>query len=227
MIPAAGFKQNNSDADDDDDGMEVDTVAPDFGGGPSSGSSGSWMVMPKVDDSNTHWNSKPPMERFIGILDQLDSKVEKLRKEALVLQEKKDFLAMSVDLLRNNEYLTGLDENEREEINCYVQRISGRLSTVELSVCTVRDRAQEDSLHHVNSLIDAVISGADSVISRMRCQQFLNACSTNDAMGSYADMESDKKFESALLGCTLDDQKTIKKRLQALLAYLTQQTVVQ
>lgn len=45
-------------------------------------------------------------------MDQLDSKVEKLRKEALVLQEKKDFLAMSVDLLRNNEYLTGLDESE-------------------------------------------------------------------------------------------------------------------
>lgn len=236
MIPAAGFKQDNfqqaTAVDDDDDGMEVDTVASDFGGGPS-GSSTSWMVMPRVDDSNTHWHSKPPMERFIGILDQLDSKVEKLRKEALVLQEKKDFLAMSVDLLRNNEYLTGLDENEREEINCYVQRISGRLSTVELSVCTVRDRAQEDSLHHVNSLIDAVISGPDSVVSRLRCQQFLNACSTTDTGcgGSYSDIDpamcSDKKFESALLGCTLDDQKTIKKRLQALLTYLTQQTVVQ
>lgn len=235
MIPAAGFKQDIfPQSTDDDDGMEVDTVAPDFGGGggPSGSSSTSWMALPRVDDSNTHWHSKPPMERFIGILDQLDSKVEKLRKEALVLQEKKDFLAMSVDLLRNNEYLTGLDENEREEINCYVQRISGRLSTVELSVCTVRDRAQEDSLHHVNSLIDAVISGPDSVVSRLRCQQFLNACSTTDTgTGSYSELDpamcSDKKFESALLGCTLDDQKTIKKRLQALLTYLTQQTVVQ
>lgn len=230
MIP--GVRRDNfqtSAGDDDDEGMEVDTVAPDFGG-PSSAGSSSWMVMPRVDDSGTTWNSKPPMERFITILDQLDSKVEKLRKEAMVLQEKKDFLAMSVDLLRNNEYLTGLDENEREEINCYVQRISGRLSTVELSVCTVRDRAQEDSLHHVNSLIDALISGADSVVSRLRCQQFLNACSTTDT-STYSDLDpamcSDKKFESALLGCTLDDQKTIKKRLQALLAYLTQQTVVQ
>ncbi|XP_055625522.1 BAG family molecular chaperone regulator 2 isoform X2 [Toxorhynchites rutilus septentrionalis] len=174
-------------------------------------------------------SSMTSTHRFIGILDQLDSKVEKLRKEALVLQEKKDFLAMSVDLLKNNEYLTGLDENEREEINCYVQRISGRLSTVELSVCTVRDRAQEDSLHHVNSLIDAIISSSDPVISRLRCQQFLNACSTTDTT-NYTDLDpamcSDKKFECVLLGCTLDDQKTIKKRLQALLAYLTQQTVV-
>lgn len=35
----------------------------------------------------------------------------------------------------------------------------------------------------------------------------------------------DKKFESALLGCTLDDQKNIKKRLQALMGYLNKQTV--
>ncbi|XP_058461159.1 BAG family molecular chaperone regulator 2 isoform X1 [Malaya genurostris] len=207
--------------------MEVDTVFV----GPSDcvNSGEDWAIIPKVDESNTAWLSKPPMERFIGILDQLDSKVEQLRKDAVLLQEKKDFLAMSVDLLKNNEYLTGLNENEREELSCYVQRISGRLSTVELSVCTVRDRAQEDSLHHVNSLIDALISSSDPVISRMRCQQFLNACSTTDTT-TYSDLDpsmcSDKKFESVLLGCTLDDQKTIKKRLQALLAYLNQQTVV-
>ncbi|XP_055614463.1 BAG family molecular chaperone regulator 2 isoform X2 [Uranotaenia lowii] len=170
--------------------------------------------------------------RFINILDQLDSKVEKLRKEALVLQEKKDFLALSVDLLKNNEYLTGLNENEREELNCYVQRISGRLATVELTVCTVRDQAQEDSLHRVNSLIDVLISSSDPVSSRLRCQQFLNACSSEYSGGQSVHLDPisehiDKKFESALLGCTLDDQKTIKKRLQALLAYLTQQTVVQ
>ncbi|XP_058831994.1 BAG family molecular chaperone regulator 2 isoform X1 [Topomyia yanbarensis] len=207
--------------------MEVDNAVV---GSSECGSSGQdWAIIPKVDESNTVWLSKPPMERFIGILDQLDSKVEQLRKDAVMLQEKKDFLAMSVDLLKNNEYLTGLNENEREELSCYVQRISGRLSTVELSVCTVRDRAQEDSLHHVNSLIDALISSSDPMVSRMRCQQFLNACSTTDT-STYTDLDpvmcSDKKFESVLLGCTLDDQKTIKKRLQALLAYLNQQTVV-
>lgn len=205
--------------------MEVDTVSAEFGG-PSTQE---WTVVPKIDETSIELLSKPPIERFIGILDQLDSKVEKLRKEALMLQEKKDFLAMSMDLLKNNEYLTGLNENEYEEINCYVQRISGRLATVELSVCTVRDRAQEDSLHMVNSLIDEIISSSDAILSRLRCQQFLNACSTTDTT-TYTELDpsmcSDKKFENALLGCTLDDQKTIKKRLQALLDYLIKQTVV-
>lgn len=214
--------------------MEVD-IPSDFAmAGPSagSGSSGDWSAArsPRVDEANSAWLNKPPMERFIDILDQLDTKVESLRKEALLLRDQKDFLAMSVDLLKNNEYLTGLNENERDEINCYVQRISNRLGTVELNVCTVRDHAQEDSLHHVNSLIDMIISSADPVMSRQKCQQFLNACSTTDT-SVYSDIDpttvyTDKKFESALLGCTLDDQKTIKKRLQALLVYLTQQTIV-
>ncbi|KFB46794.1 hypothetical protein ZHAS_00014799 [Anopheles sinensis] len=211
--------------------MEVD-IPSDFAlAGPSGGSTSDWPARsPRVDESNNVWLNKPPMERFIDILDQLDTKVESLRKEALVLRDQKDFLAMSVDLLKNNEYLTGLNENERDEINCYVQRISNRLGTVELNVCTVRDQAQEDSLHHVNSLIDMIISSADPVISRQKCQQFLNACSTTDT-SVYSDIDpttvcTDKKFESALLGCTLDDQKTIKKRLQALLVYLTQQTIV-
>lgn len=205
--------------------MEVDAVSCDFAGTSSQ----DWSVIPKIDETSNELLKKPPIERFIGILDQLDSKVEKLRKEALMLQEKKDFLAMSMDLLRNNEYLTELKENEYEEIDCYVQRISVRLSTVELSVFTIRDRAQEDCLHRVNSLIDEIISISDPAVSRLRCQQFLNACSTTDTT-TYSELDpsmcSDKTFENALLGCTLDDQKTIKKRLQALLDYLAKQTVV-
>ncbi|ETN63663.1 hypothetical protein AND_004607 [Anopheles darlingi] len=200
------------------------------GGGGGGGGCAKRSRFDQQFDSEFGSSAVTSTSRFVDILDQLDSKVESLRKDAIVLRDKKDFLAMSVDLLKNNEYLTGLNENEREEINCYVQRISNRLGTVELNVCTVRDPSQEDSLHSVNSLIDMLISSADPVVSRQKCQQFLNACSTTDT-SVYSELDpsticTDKKFESALLGCTLDDQKTIKKRLQALLGYLTQQTIV-
>lgn len=205
--------------------MEVDSVTFEFSGSSSQ----DWSVIPRIDETSSERMNKAPIERFIGILDQLDSKVERLRRDALMLQEKKDFLAMSMDLLRNNEYLTGLKENEFEEVDCYVQRISIRLSTVELCVFTIRDRAQEDCLHRVNSMIDEIISKSDPAVSRLRCQQFLNACSATDT-STYTEldpaMSSDKTFENALLGCTRDDQKIIKKRLQALLDYLAKLTVV-
>lgn len=115
---------------------------------------------------------------------------------------------------------------ELDEVNCYAQRISNRLSTVEISVKTVRDAAQEDALHQVNGLIDSLLTLSDRVGGRQRCQTFLNACVHDDPSSTH-EIEPivDKKFETAVLGCTLDDQKIIKKRLQALMTYLNKQTV--
>ncbi|XP_018790225.1 PREDICTED: BAG family molecular chaperone regulator 2 isoform X3 [Bactrocera latifrons] len=178
-----------------------------------------------VDDSKA-------LDRFVSVLDQLDARVEKFRKDALGLQEKKDFLLMSIDLIKSHDMLQSMMEAEREEIFCYIQRVNARLSTVDLLVHTVRDRSQEDALSQINALIDMMITIGDPVLSRQRCQQYLNACcSAAEASSSYeygVDMDAgpvDKKFESALLGCTLDDQKNIKKRLQALMGYLNKQTI--
>ncbi|XP_039487476.1 BAG family molecular chaperone regulator 2 isoform X3 [Drosophila santomea] len=172
-------------------------------------------------------------ERFVTILDNLDARVEKLRKDALNLQEKKDYLLMSMDLIKSNELMQNMSEAEREEIILYIQRVSTRLGTVELNVRTVRDNSQEDSLSQINALIDSMIKMGDPVIGRQRCQLYLNACcsSSMDPSGHMDTVPEadagpiDKKFESVLLGCTLDDQKNIKKRLQALMGYLNKQTV--
>lgn len=115
---------------------------------------------------------------------------------------------------------------ELDEINCYSQRISNRLSTIDICVKTVRDSAQEDALHQVNSLIDSLLTVNDRLLARQRCQTFLNACSVHDDPANTSEHQQvDKKFEAAVLGCTLDDQKIIKKRLQALMTYLNKQTV--
>lgn len=116
---------------------------------------------------------------------------------------------------------------EIEEITCYSRRINSRLSTIELCVRTVRDTAQEESLHQVNSLIDSIITNSDRCTARQRCQTFLNGCSFAEAVMAGTDEERmvDKKFENTLLGCTLDDQKVIKKRLQALMTYMNKQTI--
>ncbi|XP_017112561.1 BAG family molecular chaperone regulator 2 isoform X1 [Drosophila elegans] len=199
-------------------------------GGGGNGGSASYGL---VDDSRALDRPYNASERFVSILDQLDARVEKLRKDALNLQEKKDFLLMSMDLIKSNEMMQNMSEAEREEIMLYIQRVSSRLGTVELNVRTVRDNSQEDSLSQINALIDTMIKMGDPVIARQRCQLYLNACcsSSMDPSGRMdtlpeADLGPvDKKFESVLLGCTLDDQKNIKKRLQALMGYLNKQTV--
>lgn len=113
--------------------------------------------------------------------------------------------------------------DERDEINYYLDRVSSRLGTVELSVRTVRNQQQEDCLHQLNILIDNLINSQDLIQSRCTCQLYLNACSHDPTAETAAPI--DKKFENALLGSTLDDQKEIKKRLQALMTYFNKRTV--
>lgn len=48
--------------------------------------------------------------RLVDTLDQIDTRVERLRKEALGLCEKRDVLLMSMDIIKNNELLQGLNE---------------------------------------------------------------------------------------------------------------------
>lgn len=96
---------------------------------------------------------------------------------------------------------------------------------------TVRDHSQVDSLHVVNILIDEVIRVGSPISKRKKCQEYLNACSSSDfqyCTKSLSITESiiiDKRFEMHLLGCTLDDQKRIKKRLENLLGYMALQMV--
>jgi len=163
------------------------------------------------------------------VLDKIDTQVEELRKEALKLQEKRDSLLTQIDMLKNDDLLADLTTFEREEIGFHLKRVNERIQTVELSVTTLRDQSQVDSLHLINSLIDDVIRFGDPIVKRQKCQQYLNACSSNDFQFTMATISEGgvvcKKFEGHLLGCTLDDQKRIKRRLQALINYMAQQII--
>lgn len=115
--------------------------------------------------------------------------------------------------------------DEREEVVYYMERVSSRLATVELSVRTVRNQPQEECLHQVNVLIDKLINSQDMIMSRQVCQVYLNTCTDDAKTDALETMPIDKKFENALLGCTLDDQKETKKRLTALMIYFNKRTV--
>jgi len=172
-------------------------------------------------------------DEVIFLLDSIDTRVELLRKEALKLQDERDLILTRIDLLKNTDLLSNLNATDHEEVGLQLSRINARLQTVAVSVLTVRDNSQVDSLNTINTLIDEVIRFSDPIIKRQKCQEYLNACSSEFHYSSSSTSTTtaqlsfvDKKFESYLLGCTLDDQKRIKKRLEALLNYMAQQIIL-
>lgn len=157
-----------------------------------------------------------PKDRLVNLLDQIEVQVEQLRRNAARLEEEKDNLLTTLDIIRNNEQVCSLDDPDKDDVLRYAERLSIRCLTVDILVKTQRDNVQQEALHQVNGLIDNLVIGLrqDPCSTRQKCAAFMNACSSQ-SVGHL-----DKNFETAILGCTLDDQKRIKKRLQGLLDYI-------
>lgn len=106
---------------------------------------------------------------------------------------------------------------DRQDIDRYVEQISSRCSTIDVCVKTVRDKPQEEALYKINGIIDRLITQIqqDPTASKEKCLMFMNSCTSFSEVG----ME-DSTFEQALLGCTIDDQKRVRRRLQGLMTYI-------
>lgn len=171
-------------------------------------------LVPQVDESTE--DNEAPKGRLITILDDIESRVERFRRGALLMEEEKDLLFSSIDAVRNSELLNDLVENDKEEIMHYTERVSSRCGTVEIHVRTVRNQMQEESLNQVNTFIDNLVVDLhnDPFVVRDRCISYMAAC------GSRPEENIDKGFEVAVLGCSLDDQKRVRRRLQGLLNYI-------
>ncbi|XP_076672348.1 BAG family molecular chaperone regulator 2 [Andrena cerasifolii] len=179
--------------------------------------------LPHIMESADCGGSGKPKDRLVSLLDQIEVHVEQLRKDAWRLEEERDTLLTTLDTLRNNEILSGMQETDRDDVLRYADRLSMRCLTVDVLVKVQRDHIQQEALHQVNGLIDSLIVSLreDPAATRQRCASFMNAC-TSQSIG-----HSDKNFETAILGCTLDDQKRIKKRLQGLLDYIDKKHTIQ
>lgn len=180
------------------------------------------QTLPKIDEDNI-LSSKTPKEKLLETLDLLETHVEKLRKNASQLEEDRDALLSTLDSVINADLVYNLEENDKDDINRYAERVMNRCLTVEVKVLTQRDKMQEEALFQVNHLIDGLVIAlkTDSESARIKCESYMNACSSNMIEGI-----TDKMFESALLGCTVDDQKKVKRRLHGLLTYFEKLKVV-
>ncbi|CAG9828155.1 unnamed protein product [Diabrotica balteata] len=199
--------------------MDVDPTPGNSGGLPTSLV---LQTLPKIDEDHI-LSSKPPKERILEMLDLLESHVEKLRKNASQIEEDKDALLCTLDSVLNADLMYSLEANDRDDVTRYADRVMNRCLTVEVKVHTHRDKLQEEALFQVNRLIDGLVMGlkSDAELARSKCESYMNACSASVVTGA-----TDKNFESTLLGCTVDDQKKVKRRLQGLLNYFEKLEVV-
>lgn len=176
----------------------------------------SGSLLPQVVEPNPNSPQKSPKDRLVKLLDQVEMHVERLRKDAFKLEEQRDTLLTTMDTIRNSEMMLELSDGEREDVLHYADHITNRSLTVDIHVKTARTDMQEDALHQVNRFIDSLVMSLqnDPFGTKSRCVAFMNACSSH-TLGT-----ADKNFETAILGCTLDDQKRVKRRLQGLLDYM-------
>ncbi|CAG9811828.1 unnamed protein product [Chironomus riparius] len=167
-------------------------------------------------------------DHLMSILDGIDREVEGLRKHARKLQEKRDELNTRIDMLRTDFLVPQIDDMDQEEMHFHLKRVNDRLQTVNINVHTIRDDSQVESVHVINNLIDEVIKFGDPIEKRKKCQQYLNSCSSSEIIfndDGSSTVLIDKRFETHLLSCNLDDQKMIRKRLEALMMYMMKQMV--
>ncbi|XP_063366747.1 BAG family molecular chaperone regulator 2 isoform X1 [Cydia amplana] len=195
--------------------MEVDQYTSDWS------YTGEGSRLPLIDES-TALGTQAPKDRLIAVLDQVEMRVERLRRDTVRIEEERDSLLSTLDSVKHSELLADVSECDKDDISRYAERILARAQTVEVCVRTDRDPQQEEALHQVNMYIDQLVVSVqeDACTAHARCQAYMAACSS--AADSAA---SDKNFETAILGCTLDDQKRVKKRLQGLMDYFAKKNV--
>ncbi|XP_033737434.1 BAG family molecular chaperone regulator 2-like [Pecten maximus] len=180
----------------------------------------------KEDTQFEHMNMSPVEEAdrntIVGHLYSIESRVEKLRERALEIEQEKCVLLQELQRIQDNDTNIEFTEDERDEIEALAERLVCRCLTVEVGVTTPRNESQESALMHVNELLqqleDLCACSAEKAIRRT--EAYLNACLA-EPTGSI-----DQRFQGSILGCTVDDQKKVKCRLQRLLQKLSKSNQV-
>nr|XP_009685334.1 PREDICTED: BAG family molecular chaperone regulator 2 isoform X2 [Struthio camelus australis]XP_009685335.1 PREDICTED: BAG family molecular chaperone regulator 2 isoform X2 [Struthio camelus australis] len=127
------------------------------------------------------------------------------------MEQEKEILLEMIHNIQNSQDMRHISEGEREELNLTANRLMGRTLTVEVSVETF------ESLLHATKMIDEIVNKLldDLEDAKIRLMSLYGACTSDVPAGPI-----DQKFQSVVIGCAIEDQKKIKRRLETLLRNL-------
>jgi len=154
---------------------------------------------------------KPSVMGCRTILDDIELNIDNLRKSALLLLSEKEELLTTLKSIEDEK--ANMSEIEREEIKSELDRLEGKLRSVEVKVVESRVGGQQLSFDEVDEEIGKLISilqNGNLDDAEMKCRAYLTACGEEGR-------STDDAFENLLLGCSIGDQKEVKKRLKCLL----------
>ncbi|CAH2248787.1 BAG family molecular chaperone regulator 2 [Pelobates cultripes] len=141
-------------------------------------------------------------------------RVQELRDAAASLEIEKESLIEKIHSVQNSQDMRNISDGEREELTITADRLMNRTLTVEVSLETIRNPQQATALQHATAVIDEIAKKVTDNLETGRKQliSLYGACTSDINQGPI-----DQKFQSIIIGCALEDQKKIKRRLEMLI----------
>ncbi|XP_069462278.1 BAG family molecular chaperone regulator 2 [Ambystoma mexicanum] len=151
---------------------------------------------------------------LLEALDELEIRVEALRDSASAMEQEKEMLVEMINSVQNCQDMRKISDGEREELNLTANRLMGRTLTVQVCVETIRSAQQQASLQNATQIIDEIAKKVieDLESGRKGLLSLYGACSSD-----VQTVPIDQKFQSIIIGCAVEDQKKIKRRLESLI----------
>ncbi|KAM4772182.1 BAG family molecular chaperone regulator 2 [Rhinophrynus dorsalis] len=151
---------------------------------------------------------------LLETLDELEIRVQALRDAASALELEKENLIEIIHSVQNSQDMRNISDGEREELTITADRLMSRAVTVEVCVETIRSPQQAASLQQATIIIDDIFKRVMDNLENGRKQlmALYGACTSEVPPGPI-----DQKFQSIIIGCAIEDQKKIKRRLETLI----------
>ena len=153
----------------------------------------------------------------------MEAQIETLRDAVTRLDKDKQAVLEVLEGIGQTLPGTPLSEVEREEVELEVGRLRGRVEEVRCNLQTRRTDTQRQSLEAVEAkicqLVRLVETDCDGARSSQTCRGYLAACGGTEPgkEPGQAAGQTCHKFEALVLGCAVEDQKRIRRRLADLL----------
>lgn len=111
---------------------------------------------------------------------------------------------------------------EWEDIESTTERLILRCLTVEVSVSTPRNDIQEEAYKSVTCIVDDLHNQFQKNPAKHSSviESYLNACLPEPFSSNI-----DTRFQSKVLGCTVDDQKSFRQKLQSMYRLALKMTI--